>query len=133
MANNNVFWIAKANLSLDKLDMTQVCIELVQIASNEKFSDPVHVIPIDAPVIICDQFKCMHVCITIESMETIRVSEQRPNAFDVLMASSRDVVLPPKLSPPDGKELRKDQQLYTILLGILCASMSAPPPLSLSI
>ena len=73
----------------------------------------------------------MHVCITIESMETIHVSEQRPNAFNVLMASSRDVVLPPKLSPPDGKELRKDQQLYNNLLGILCVSMSAPPPLSL--
>ena len=95
---------------LDKLDMTQVSIELVQIAANEKFTDPVHVVPIDAPVIIYDQLKCMHVCITIESMETIRASEQRPNAFDVLMASSRDVVLPPKLSPPDGKELQKRTQ-----------------------
>ena len=50
---------------LDKLDMTQVSIELVQIAANEKFTDPVHV-PIDAPVIICDQFKCMHVCTMAE-------------------------------------------------------------------
>ena len=127
---------------LDKLDVTQVSIELIQIAANEKFTDPVHVVPIDAPVIICDQFKCMHVCITIESMETIHASERRPNAFCVLMASSRDVVLPPKLSPPDGKELRKDQQLYNNLLGILFAalsvpllslSLSLPLPLSLSI
>ena len=50
-------WEDTFGLLLDKLDMTQVSIELVQIASNEKFSDPVHVIPIDAPVIICDQFK----------------------------------------------------------------------------
>lgn len=117
---------------LDKLDMTQVSIEL---SANEKFTDPVHVVPIDAPVIICDQFKCMHVCVTIESMERIHAPERRPNAFDVLMASSRDVVLPPKLSPPDGKELRKDQQLYNNLLGIfvlLCALSLLSHSLSVS-
>ena len=103
---------------LDKFDMTEVGIEKVQIAANEKFTDPVHVVPIDAPVIICDQFKCMHVCISIENIERIPASERRPNAFDVLMASSRDIVLPPKLSPPEGKELRRDQQLYNDLLGI---------------
>ena len=84
--------------------MTEVGIEKVQIAANEKFTDPVHVVPIDAPVIICDQFKCMrvcmsHVCISIENIEKMPASERRPNAFDVLMAS---IVL--QLSPPEGKE-----------------------------
>ena len=53
---------------LEKLDVTDVSVEKVQIASNEKFTDSVHVVPLNAPVIICDQFKCMHVCISIEDM-----------------------------------------------------------------
>ena len=68
-----------------------------------KFTDPVHVAPLDAPVIICDQFKCMHVCISIEDTVRKPPSERQPNAFEVLMASSRDIVLPNKLSPP-GRE-----------------------------
>ena len=88
---------------LEKLDVTNVSVEKVQIASNEKFTDPVHVVPLDAPVIICDQFKCMHVCISIEDIVRMSPSERQPNAFEVLMASSRDIVLPNKLSPPPRK------------------------------
>ena len=98
--------------------MTDVSVEKVQIASNEKFTDPVHVVPLDAPIIICDQFKCTRVCISIEdNIVRMPSSERQPNAFEVLMASSHDIVLPNKLSPSEGKELRRDQQLYNNLIG----------------
>ena len=87
---------------LNKFNMTEVSIEKVQTAASEKFTDPVHIVPIDAPVSLCDQFKCMHVCISIEHSVRELISETRPNAFNVLMASSHDIVLPPILTPPDG-------------------------------
>ena len=31
----------------------------VQIAASEKFTDPVYIVPIDASVSVCDQFKCI--------------------------------------------------------------------------
>ena len=68
--------------------MTEVSIEKVQIAPNEKFADPVHVVPIDAPVIICDQFKCIHVCVSVKDIVRVPSCSGRQNAFDVLMASS---------------------------------------------
>ena len=80
------------------------------------------IVPIDAPVCLCDQFKCMHVCISVEAparrMNSRHTSQ--PNAFDVLMAASREIVVPSKLTPPEGKQLRKDQQLYNDLLGRFC-------------
>ena len=97
--------------------MRDATVEKVQIASNEKFTDPVHVVPLDAPIIICDQFKGMHVGISIEDIVRMSPSERQPNAFEVLMASSRDIVLPNNLSPPEGKELQRDQQLYNDLIG----------------
>ena len=39
------------------------------------------------------------------------------NAFDVLMASSHKILLPSPLTPPERKELRKDQQMYNDLIG----------------
>ena len=33
--------------------------EKVQIAASEKFTDPVYIVPIDASVSVCDQFKCI--------------------------------------------------------------------------
>ena len=44
-------------------------------------------------------------------------SEER-NDFDILMASSHKIELPLMLPPPEGKELRKDQQLYNDLIGM---------------
>ncbi len=40
-------------------------------------------------------------------------SRAQRSASDVLMAASRRIVL----TPPEGKELRKDQKLYNDLLG----------------
>ena len=65
-------------------------------------TDPVHVVPIDAPVSFCEQFQCFHVCIIYveeESPTSLCVPSGQKNALDILMASSREVVLPPLLSP----------------------------------
>ena len=112
-------WEETFGALFDKLDLPETTIEKVQISANEKFIDPVHVVPIDAPVCLCDQFKCMHVCISIEAPARRMNSRHtsRPNAFDVLMAASREIVVPSKLTPPEGKQLRKDQQLCNDLLG----------------
>ena len=86
-------WDDTFGVLLDKLDLPETTrTDKVQIA---KFSDPVHVVPIDAPVSICDQFKCMHVCISVKMQTTGMTSRNAslPNAFDVLMASSREIVL----------------------------------------
>ena len=38
-------------------------------------------------------------------------------SFDVFMASFHEIVLPSLLTPPEGKELRKDQEMYNDLIG----------------
>ena len=93
----NCSWDETFGMLLGKLGMPDAMIDRVQIASTEKFIDP-HVVPIDAPVSICEQFNCIHVCIFVEGPPvnaTERMSNSRPNAFDVLMASSHEIVLPP--------------------------------------
>ena len=117
---------------LEKFGIKQTTIEKVQIANGEKFVDPVHIVPIDAPVSLCDQLKCMHVCISIKvPVRGPPTSETGRNAFNVLMASSREIIFSHHavLSPPNGKELRKDQELYNDLLGRCISLLHVTPPL----
>ncbi len=39
------------------------------------------------------------------------------NACEVLMANAREIILPPPLAAPDGRQLRSDQRVYNDLLG----------------
>ena len=104
---------------LEKMDMPEeTVIDKIQISSNEKFIDPVHVVPESAPVSLCDQFQCSFVCIHIEAAERVPVSTGTPvNALQVLLQKSHEFVLPPKNVPPHGKELRKDLQLHHDIIG----------------
>ena len=74
---------------IDKLDISETTIDKVQISTNEKSTNPVHVVPIDTPINVCDQFRCMYVRIIVEvpvlltRMNTKHTSE--PNAFGVMM------------------------------------------------
>ena len=52
-----------------------------------------------------------------ERSRFLSVPSGERNAFDVLMASSLEIVLPSPLTPPEGKELRKAQQMYNDLIG----------------
>ena len=53
----------------------------------------------------------MFLCV-LERDEVSQSSGTQRNAAEVLMASSRQIVLPAPLTPPEGKALRKDQQMY---------------------
>ena len=105
-------WEDTFGMLLGKLEMqAEVTVEKVEICANDKFVDA-HIVPIDAPVRLTEQFKCSCVCLSLESDEVSQSSGTRKNAAEVLMASSRQIVLPAPLTPPEGKELRKDQQMY---------------------
>ncbi len=73
---------------------------------------------------LTEQFKCSHVCLSLERDEGSQSSGTQRNAAEVLMASSRKIVLPAPLTPPEGKELRKDQQMYN---DILCKFVALIP------
>ena len=102
-------------------DMEGRTITRIVIARTEKFIDPTHIVPPDVPIMLCEQFNCFHACLYVEessgSMETESASTQR-NAFDVLMAATCERVLPQAVEPPEGKQLRSDQQLYNDVLGV---------------
>ena len=102
-------------------DMEGSTITNIVIAKTEKFTDPTHIVPADAPIILCEQFNCFYACLYVEessrNMENESVSTRR-NAFDVLMAATCERVLPKAIEPPEGKELRSDQRLYNDILGM---------------
>ena len=77
-------------------------IEKIQISSTKKFVDPVHIVPVDAPVSLCEQFKCFNVCITVAGTLP-HVSTMERNAFEVMMVASHEMVLPATLIPQEGK------------------------------
>ena len=101
---------------MDKLGQPEATIMKIEISANEKFADPVHAVPLDTPILLCEQFKCFYVCITMEK-ERSRYLSVPSGERNVLMASSHEIVLPSPLTPPEGKELRKDMQMYYDLIG----------------
>ena len=107
------------------------------ISRTERFVDPTHVVPPDAPIILCEQFNCFHVCLYVSaavSTETERAqAPDRRNAFDVLMAATCERVLPQCIEAHEGKELRSDQRLYNDILGMHLTSLCPSLALSLSL
>ena len=83
-------WTDSFSAVLDKLESYSE--ETVIISTNEKFVDPCHVVPLTAPVSVCDQFQCNFVCFYYQ----VAQAQQQPDAFTILMRSQRDRVLPPK-------------------------------------
>ena len=76
-------WQGTFGTLTDKFDGVYT-IEKIQISSTEKFVGHVHILPIDALVILCEQFKCFNVCITVESTQP-HVSTMEWNALEVIM------------------------------------------------
>ena len=74
-------------IGMEERTMTKIV-----ISKTEKFVDPTHIVPPDAPIILCEQFNCFHVCLYVSaaaSMETERAQvPDRRNAFDVLMSAT---------------------------------------------
>ncbi len=52
---------------LTKLKYEQATVIKIEISRTEKFVDPVHIVPMDAPVILCEQFNCYNVCVHTDS------------------------------------------------------------------
>ena len=90
-------------------------VEKVEISKDDKFCDS-HSVPIDAPLILLDRFKCLFVCFYF----ALLVPAHAPcrSAFDVLMQQSRELRLPPIV---DDLRLRGDQRLRNELLKLLGA------------
>lgn len=106
----------------------------VSISKSEKFIDPCHRVPVDAPVSLCDQFGCNHVCVYLEADEASNLTPKRTVA-SVLMEHSCEVVLPQPISPSEGKTPRADQRLHNEVSGeshipfcFLSLPVSLPPP-----
>ena len=71
-------WEDKYAALLEQFDgMSDCTIEKVQISTNAQFADPVHIVPIDAPVSLCEQFKCCHVCISIVRVQAPATTSSR--------------------------------------------------------
>ena len=109
-----------------KLQLTST-VEKVSNSNNAMFVDSNHDVPLNAPLSLCDQFKCMLVCINVSlsdnscsaSTSTSTSSAPVRNGLEMLMAANDAIILPPAIVPSeDGKEIRKDQQLYNDLLSM---------------
>ena len=88
----------------------------IVISNSEKFVDPCHVVPLDSPIQLCDEFQCKYVCFHLDCEPAS--SSQSRDVFNVLMANSQEVVLPQPLHAPEGRELKADQRLYNDLIGM---------------
>ena len=112
-------WNQSFGSLLEQLDGLEETIEKIEISKNESFVDPVHVVPVDAPVSLCKQFDCSFVCIHIAQRDSVPSDEaSMPNALLRLMESSCRLVLPETIPTPDGgRALRGDQRLHNDLLG----------------
>jgi hypothetical protein len=71
-------------------------VDQVLTCKNEKFVDPVHEVPLDAPVVLCEQYGtnvCYH--LTNNHATSINITSGR-NIFEVLMSNARERVQPKK-------------------------------------
>ena len=98
-------------------DLEAETIHEVIISNNDKFIDPRHKVPIDAPVSVCDQFGCMYICLYLTEKETTRFAPAR-TISDVLMGYSLELVLPDPAKPlQEDRALRADLRLCNDVLG----------------
>ena len=60
----------------------------VVVSKNESFIDPVHEVPLDSPVELCQQYG-LNVCYYLIPQQT-ESRAQRRNAFEIMMQSSKE-------------------------------------------
>lgn len=103
---------------LQHLGIVDETVKKVEISRNESFTDPIHIVPLGAPVSLYKQFDCLFVCIYTAAPDTTTSESSMPNAFQRLMESSRRLLLSEPIPPPGGSRgLRGDQRLHNDLLG----------------
>ena len=62
----NCSWEDSFGCILKKFGQPEATISKIEISDREKFADPVHAVPPDAPILLCEQFKCFYVCILLK-------------------------------------------------------------------
>ena len=55
---------------LDKIPEETV-VEKILISKSEKIVDPAHIVSLDTPVIVCEQFGCFNVCIVLQPQAAV--------------------------------------------------------------
>jgi len=80
---------------LDKFDLQQMSVVQVEISTNKRFDDPVHIVPITAPFRLTNQFKCFFVHLSLESGPQQAMDPQGGRNADVVMVASRKIVIQP--------------------------------------
>ena len=99
-------------------------VEKVEISKDDKFCDS-HAVPIDAPLMLLDRFRCLFVCFYLTLLATAQVQVPCRSAFHVLMQQSRELHLPPVV---DTLRLRGDQRVRNDLLKVLGELKIGWPP-----
>ena len=75
----------------------------VVISKHESFVDPVHTVPLDAPVLLCSQFNCLYICFYLES-----------NSDNV----NAEVTLPKSISYGEARTLKANERLRNDVIGM---------------
>ena len=98
---------------LDEESFAEKTVELVKIGEGAQQ----HEVQLNAPLQLCSNFSCK----TIEfRLALVAPAAEKPskNAFDVLMSSSRRLLLPQKYN---GERLRADQSLYNDVIDMFAS------------
>ena len=96
-------WTDSFSCILEKCSLGEELVEKVVISTNDKFVDPCHIVPLSAPVSVCDRFQCNFVCFYLMmEAEGERAGNVARNASTILMSSGHHE----RLFPPNGMSIK---------------------------
>ena len=70
---------------------------------------PVHIVDLDTPIHVCQQFGCYNVRFTINDQND---TCSRTSVPDALQTNRAEIVFPSPQLPPEGKQLRNDERCH---------------------
>ena len=90
-------WTFGHLLTVTDMLLSDAVVTRVVTSRNERFTDPVHEVPIDSPIQLCEQYG-YNVCFYLAPEITRQPvgNKQRKNAFDILMENARERRRPEK-------------------------------------
>ena len=63
-------------------------VEKILISKSEKIIDPAHIVSLDTPVIVCEQFGCFYVCVILQPQVALARMQWRSQYFFIGRAHS---------------------------------------------
>lgn len=84
---------------VSKLNKEEAIVDKILISKSEKIVDPVHLVSLGTPVMVCEQFGCFNVCVVLQP-EAAKTQVAGRSASEILMANAREIVLPSPLAAP---------------------------------